>query len=271
MLIDTHCHLTDVRFQEDLPETLGRAHEAGLGAVVAIASDLEEAGAVRALWAPPAPSDSVGAGPIAPGIWGTAGIHPHEASKAAEGFARRLEETLRLDPRFVAIGECGLDYHYDFSPRGTQRRVFETQIAVAADVGLPLVVHCREAEEDMTPMVKAAGQAQVRGVLHCFPGDPTLLAAAMEAGWLVSFTGMITFRSFDGAEAVRAVPGDRYMLETDGPYLAPVPHRGKRNEPAFVAHVRDRVAEIRGESPARVERETTATAIQFFGLDLDGS
>lgn len=283
MLIDTHCHLTDARFQEDLPETLARAHESGVGAIIAIASSLPEADVVRALWsgvsgggAPGAGSEaSVGepgsAGAARPAIWGTAGVHPHEAASGQPEFLERLREALAMDPRFVAIGECGLDYHYDFSPRGTQLEIFESQIGIAEETGLPLVVHCREAEEDMRSIVGQAGRAGVRGVLHCFPGDPELLDVALDAGWLVSFTGMITFRSFSGEEAVRRVPGDRYMLETDGPYLAPVPHRGKRNEPAWVARVRDRVAEIRGETPQQVERATTATAERFFGLDLGGA
>jgi len=167
------------------------------------------------------------------------------------------------------VGECGLDFHYDFSPRPVQHRVFDVHLEVAAEAGLPLVVHCREAEREMARLVREAGDSGIRGVLHCFPGDVGLFDAAMEAGWLVSFTGMVTFRSFSGADLVRAVPSDRYMLETDGPYMAPVPHRGSRNEPARVTNIRDRIAELRGTLPGVVEGETGVTAASFFHLSSD--
>ena len=266
MLVDTHCHLTDRRYAEDLPDILTRAKTGGVGAVVAVASDLDDAARVRGLF---------GGGPSTsashlsrPRLFGTAGIHPHQSAAAPDGLRERLLEALSADSRVVAVGECGLDYHYDFSPKDRQRQVFDVQIEVARETGLPLVVHCREAETDMRDAVRAAGSAGVRGVLHCFLGDMTLLETALAAGWMVSFTGIVTFPSFQGSEAVRDVPRDRYMLETDGPYLAPVPHRGKRNEPAMVAAVRDRVAELRGEDRAQVENDAFATARRFFGVDL---
>ncbi|MEX1259018.1 MAG: TatD family hydrolase [Gemmatimonadota bacterium] len=260
MLLDTHCHLTDARYRGELSGVLERAAGAGVSGVIAIASDLRDAERVRALL-----TESAAPGGGGARIWGTAGVHPHEAAKAPADFRERLREAL-AHPEVVAVGECGLDFHYDFSPRDSQRRVFDEHIEVASELDLPLVVHCREAEEEMTERVLEAGKAGVRGVLHCFPGDPGLLTAALDAGWLVSFTGLVTFKSFDGVEAVRNVPADRYMLETDGPYMAPVPYRGKRNEPAFLPLIRDRMAELRGEAPEKVECDTSETACRFFRL-----
>lgn len=268
MLVDTHCHLTHERFRDDLPRVLVRAADAGVGGVVCIASNLDDAEAVRRLVEERTTGDGMGEGGVR--LWRTVGVHPHEAGAAPEDLGERLLAALvqdhRLGTRPVAVGECGLDYHYDFSPRERQREVFETHLEVASQVDLPVVVHCREAEAEMADFVDRAARKGVRGVLHCYPGDPTLLEVAMDADWCVSFTGLVTFGSFRGLEAVRRVRGDRYMLETDGPYMAPVPHRGKRNEPAFVPCIRDRVAELREEAPDQVEADTTATARAFFDL-----
>jgi TatD DNase family protein len=283
MLIDTHCHLTHERYDADRTEVLLRARAAGVVEVVSVASDLDDATAVQELadrlrkgaegrtTAEGATGEDRGSGTsgeaVPPArVWGTAGVHPHEAAGAPRDLRARLEAFLDEHPGVVAVGECGLDYHYDLSPRPVQRGVFRLQIEVAEARGLPLVVHCREAEADMAPIVRAAGEAGVRGVLHCFPGDLDLLETALEAGWFVSFTGLVTFPSWEGAEAVRRVEKDRFMLETDGPYMAPVPHRGKRNEPAWIPRIRDRVAELRGERPQEVERATTDSARRLFGL-----
>lgn len=264
MLIDTHCHLTHERYGDDLPGVLARADGAGVGGVVAIASDLGDADAVARL--PDRREADGGAGEGWPDLWGTAGVHPHEAEDAPRGLRDLLVARSSPPGAVVALGECGLDYHYDFSPRRVQRRVLGAHVEAACETGLPLVVHCRSAEGDMTAVVREAGGAGVRGVLHCFAGDDGLLDAALEEGWLVSLTGLVTFPSFAGAGAVRRIPGDRYMLETDGPYMAPVPRRGRRNEPAFLPHIRDEVARLRDETPSEVERATTANARRFFGL-----
>lgn len=267
MLIDTHCHLTHERYAEDRLEVLTRAHSAGVGGVVGIASDLDDARGLHRFARTVAGSDGLEEGTAVSPVWTTVGIHPHQAETAPRDLRRRLDETLDEIPDAVAVGECGLDFHYDFSPRSAQRDVFRTHLDVARDRGLPVVVHCRDAEEEMAGIVAEAGRAGVFGVIHCFPGNLDLLEAAMGAGWYVSFTGLVTFRSFEGLEAVRRVPDDRYMLETDGPYMAPVPRRGRRNEPAWVPHIRDRVAEVRGEEPTIVETATTATARRFFSLE----
>ena len=262
MLIDTHCHLTHERYGADLPGVLASAVGAGVGGVVAIASGLGDADAVARL---PDRRDADG-GEEWPDLWGTAGVHPHEAEDAPRRLRDRLVARSSPPGAIVALGECGLDYHYDFSPREVQRRVLGAHLEAASETGLPLVVHCRAAEGDMTAVVREAGEGGVRGVLHCFAGDDGLLDAALEEGWLVSLTGLVTFPSFAGAGAVRRIPGDRYMLETDGPYMAPVPRRGRRNEPAFLPHIRDGVARLRDETPSEVERATTANARRFFGL-----
>jgi TatD DNase family protein len=257
MLVDTHCHLTADAFDADRAAVLERARDAGVGGVIVIASDVEDALGARAVV-----TDSQSGGVR---LFTTAGIHPHQAGEAGPEDEARLSELLR-SPEVVAVGECGLDFHYDFAPREVQFRWFERQLRLAGDLDLPVVVHCREAEEEMVPRVKEAGDAGVRGVLHCFPGDLRLLETALEAGWSVSFTGIVTFRNFQGAEAVRTVPAGRYFLETDGPYLAPVPHRGKRNEPGYLPLIRDRMAELRSEPPAKVEADSTAAARAFFRL-----
>lgn len=263
MLFDTHCHLTHERYGDDLSGVMDRAAEAGIRGIVAVASDLEDAARVREIV-----RDAEAAGGGGVRVWGTAGVHPHEAHQARADLRSRLTDALG-EPGTVAVGECGLDFHYDFSPRDVQRRIFGLQVELAAETGLPLVVHCREAEGEMAALVREAGRAGVSGVLHCFPGDLDLLAAVREAGWLVSFTGLVTFKNFGGGAAVRTVASDGYMLETDGPYMAPVPHRGKRNESAWIPLIRDHIAELRGESPEAVERDTGRTAIDFFRLTID--
>ncbi len=235
-----------------------RAREAGVSQTLCIASELDDARQVARLVAD------------RPTLFGTAGVHPHDAAHAPSDLREPLVEALGSHPRIVAIGECGLDFHYDFSPRDVQRRVFDLQLGVAGELGLPVVVHCREAEAEMIPIVREAGVAGIRGVLHCFPGDLELLATAMEAGWMVSFTGNVTFRNFTGMDAVKTVPADRYMLETDGPWMAPVPHRGSRNEPALIPLIRNRIAELRGETPEAVEAATDRNARRFFSLPEPG-
>lgn len=164
------------------------------------------------------------------------------------------------------MGECGLDYHYDNSPRELQRLAFTAQLALAREAGKPVVVHTREAESDMEAMVREAGAAGVRGVLHCFTGPAGLGEVALEAGWYISFSGIVTFTKWSGNDLIRAVPHDRILIESDSPYLAPVPHRGKRNEPAYVSLTLARVAEARGVSVADMGAAVTANARRLFEL-----
>ena len=252
-MFDSHCHLTDGRFDEDRAAVLDAALEVGVTSMVTVASNLEDARAAADLAA------------AHPGLWSTAGIHPHEVSEAGDGDLRLVQELAATHPEIVAIGETGLDYFYDHSPRDLQRRWFEAHLGVAADLDLPIVIHTREAGDDTIEVLRNAPKS-VRKVLHCFTGSLRLLEVGLEEGCYVSFAGIITFSKFDGQDAVRAVPGDRLLAETDAPYLAPVPRRGKRNEPAFVAHVVVALADIRGEDVEEVAEATAQNAERFYAL-----
>ena len=251
-MFDSHCHLTDEQYTPDLPAVLERARAVGVQGVVTIGSSAQDAEAACVL-----------AG-LHADVWCTAGIHPHEASSAASDF-RRIAELAAL-PRVVAIGETGLDYHYDNAPRDVQRAAFERHLDLAAQTGLPVVVHSREADADTSAMMRAAS-ATVRGVLHCFSGDRPMLDTAIELGWHVSFAGVVTFRRFAGGELVRRVPDSLLLIETDGPYLAPVPHRGRRNEPAFLRETCAAVAALRGTTFEALSSQTAQNARSFYAID----
>jgi TatD DNase family protein len=268
MYVDSHCHLSHEQFRADLGTVLAAAASAGVTQVVSIASHLADAE-----WIGDHLLGSRGA-PVA--VYGTAGIHPHEVGALSRDPGAVGETLARLRSLcsvqgVVAVGECGLDFFYDFAPSEAQFFWFEAQLQMAASLDLPVVVHCRDAEAAMIPRVREAGEAGVRGVLHCFPGDLALLDTALDAGWCVSFTGNVSFRNFSGTEAVRVVPQDRYFLETDGPYLAPVPFRGKRNTPAHVPLIAEHVARLRGETVDRVAMDSTAAATRFFRLSAQPS
>ncbi len=250
MLVDTHCHLGDAAFSADRAEVTGRAFEAGVGHLVVVGESRASTELGLALAADE------------PRISTTAGVHPHDARTWTDATEAWLAHTLR-DPRVVACGEIGLDYHYDHSPRDAQRRVFERQMALAAAAGKPVVIHAREADADVAAVLR--GFPGVVAILHSFSSGPTLFAAGAELGHYVSFSGMVTFRSWALDDLVRATPPDRLLVETDAPYLAPVPHRGHRNEPAFVRLVAERVASVRGEDPALVIQRTGENAGRVFG------
>lgn len=252
-LFDSHCHLTDDRFDGAAGEAVARARAAGVTRLVTIASDVEDADAALAL---AADHD---------GVWCSAGIHPHAADTATGSALARVRE-LAAHPEVVAIGETGLDYYYDNAPREAQRRAFAAQLELAAEQDLPAVVHARDADEDVAAMLKDAPRG-TRGVLHCFAGGAALLQTGLDLGWYVSFSGLVSFSSYDTPERVRAVPEDRILVETDSPYLAPVPMRGKRNEPAYVRHVVEAVASLRGAAPEQLAALTTANAMQFYRLE----
>ena len=252
MLTDTHAHLADERVLPVVDEVVARAAAAGVGTIVTIATDAEDAAVCVSL------------AERFPGVWATAGVHPHQALRGDDAAFDAIR-ALAAHPKVVALGETGLDHHYDFAPRDVQRRVFERHLALAEETGLPVVVHCREADDEVRALVRA-WRGRATGVLHCFAGDRAMLDEAVEAGWYVSFSGMVTFKRYDGADLVRAVPGDRILVETDTPYLAPVPHRGKQNEPAYVALTAARAAEMRGEEPAAFAARTTANARAFYRL-----
>jgi TatD DNase family protein len=197
-----------------------------------------------------------------PRLSATAGVHPHVASTWSAERERWLRETLR-DPRVVAVGETGLDYHYDFSPREAQRRAFEAHLALAAETGKPVIIHAREADEDLA--VALRNQPRTTAILHSFSSGLGLLRTGIELGHYVSFSGMITFRNWRLPQALVEVPAERLLVETDAPYLAPVPHRGKRNEPGYVVEVAKRLAEARGTSYEEMAALTTRNAGRVFG------
>lgn len=256
MFIDSHCHLADPAFDPDREAVIDRALDAGARAIVCIGESLDAAARAAAI------ADA------RPGmIFSTAGVHPHDA--AAFDAARDPDAIREFVTRgAVAIGECGLDSHYDHSPRDDQRRAFAAQLALALELDRPVVVHTREAEDDTRAMVVEAGSAGVRGVLHCYTGSHALAEEALAVGWYVSFSGIVTFKKWSDDALIRMVPSDRILVESDAPYLAPAPHRGKRNEPAWVSRTVQRVAEARGADPSELAAQAAVNAIRLFSLPL---
>ena len=251
-MIDSHAHLTDARYADDAAQVIDRATAAGVEAVISIATDPDDA------------RNAVTLAERREGIFATAGVHPHAAGRIPE---EAIEEVRALagHPKVVAIGEAGLDYHYDFAPREAQIGWFRRQLVLAAELALPVVVHAREADADVAALMREAGSG-VRGVLHCFSSGRGLLDTGLELDWYVSFGGMITFKRFDASDLVRAVPEDRLLVETDSPYLAPVPHRGRRNEPAHIPLIVKRLAEIRAVDTDRLAAATARNARTFYQL-----
>lgn len=259
---DSHCHLTAAAFRDDREAVLRSAHEAGVTRLVCIASNVADARAaldfVTAVGA-------VAPGTPAPRAWSTAGVHPHEVGGMGPNELDEVEGLLASE-RVVAVGETGLDYHYDHSPRDAQRASFDAHLAMGARYGLPVVVHAREADDDVAAALRAMPNSTV-GVLHCFTGGDRAFEEAMRAGWYVSFSGIASFKSFGALDLLREVPAERLLVETDSPYLAPVPHRGRRNEPAFVTQVAEAVARHLGADTADVARLTTENACRFYGVN----
>lgn len=248
--VDSHCHLE--------PGAVGaaavvEAQAAGVVALVNVGTDVASS------------TEAIGVAVEHDGVWATAGVHPHDASGGLEGL-----EALLSRPEVVAVGECGLDYHYDHSPRPVQREVFAAQVALAVAHHLPLVVHSREAWEDTLDILGSAARPEVV-VLHCFTGGPDEARRCLDLGAYLSFSGIVTFRGApEVREAAALCPPDRYLVETDSPYLAPVPHRGATNRPAWVPLVGEVVAATRGESLAEVAACSTSNARAAFGLGLGG-
>jgi TatD DNase family protein len=254
VFVDSHVHLADPQFDGDREAVMAAARAAGAKALICIGESPDAADRARLI-----------AQAHARFVWYTAGMHPHDAASfdLARDLARVREH---LDSGAVAIGECGLDYHYDNSPRDVQRDVFAAQLHLAAETGRPVVVHTRDAVDDTIAMVREAGESGVRGVLHCFTGPAHLAEVALSAGWCVSFAGVVTFKKWMDDELIRSIPSDRILVESDAPYLAPVPFRGKRNEPAHVALTLARVADARGVHVETMGELVVANSIRLFGL-----
>jgi TatD DNase family protein len=250
VLVDTHCHLGDPAYDPDRAEVAVRAWDAGVAHVVVIGDAQESSD--RAI--------ELARGN--PRLSATAGVHPHVASTWSKATAGWLRERLQR-PEVVAAGEMGLDYHYNHSPRELQREALSDQLAMAAEAGKPAVIHSREADDDMMAILRE--HAATRCIMHSYSSSAALLDLALELGHFVSFSGMITFRSWHDDDAIRRVPSSSLLVETDGPYLAPVPHRGNRNEPAFVARVAERMAAVLGCSVQEVSEFTGQNARRAFG------
>lgn len=253
MLIDSHVNLHAPQFDEDREAVIERARRAGVRLMVEISDKLSTFEATHALAM--ANAD----------IWCTVGVHPHEAKDYADLTADRLVE-LADRPRVIGIGECGLDFHYDLSPRDIQATVFRQHIEAARRTGLPLVIHTREADAVMAAILREEhGRAPFKLLMHCYTSGLELAETAMELGAWFSVSGIATFKAAEEVrEVIRRMPEDRIIVETDCPYLAPVPHRGRRNEPAYVGLVLEKLAEIRGWTPEQADRLTTNAFFDLF-------
>jgi TatD DNase family protein len=257
-VIDSHCHLAGPEFVEDLDAVVQRARAAGVEhALVILAADdepeLAQAQAVSGRWA---------------GVRFSIGVHPHAAGKYAADpatAAAAVEQAIVAQPLTRGLGEIGLDYHYDFSPRDVQQEVFRLQIRLAVRRRLPVVIHTREAEDDTFRILAEESAGEAGGVFHCFTGDRPMAQKALDAGFHISLAGIVTFpKALELKEVARMVPTDRLLVETDSPFLAPVPHRGSRNEPAHVVRVAQVVAELRGTTLAAIDRSTSENFHRLF-------
>lgn len=255
-LIDSHAHIQGAEFAQDLAAVVQRAQDAGVEKIIAVggAGDLSSNDRAVEL------ADSF------PGLFATVGMHPHDAREVGEAELAKLRDLAR-NPKVVAVGETGLDFYYDHSPRQVQIDVFCRFIQMARETKLPLVVHNREAGSVVAEILRREGKGEVRGVIHCFTGDYESAREFLDLGFYLSFTGIITFKNAGTLrDVVRRLPLDKILIETDSPYLTPVPHRGKRNEPAFVRIVADTVASVRGLSMAEVIQATSLNVQRLFGI-----
>ena len=252
-LIDSHCHLNYEGLAERQGEVLAAARQRGVEGFLNISTRQRE-------W-----NDVIGVAERNADVWATVGVHPHEADAHPDLGAKALTEAASHS-RVIAIGECGLDYYYDKSDRQAQRERFQAHIEAARETGLPLVVHTREAEADTTEMLEAAvREGGVTGVLHCFTGSAELARKGLDLGFYVSLSGIVTFKNAaDLQETAKWLPADQMLVETDSPFLAPVPHRGQKCEPAFVADTAAFVAELRGVDPEELGETTTANFFKLF-------
>jgi TatD DNase family protein len=258
-MIDSHCHLADEAFAGDLEAVVDRARQAGLERAMVILEggntvESAQAGRLQKLW---------------PAVVTSVGVHPHQAHQFAGDVARAVT-TVRVQiaatPSARAIGEIGLDYHYDFSPRDVQREIFRAQVRLARELRLPVIIHTREADDDTMDILEHEGGGEVAGVFHCFTGNADLARAALRLGFYISAAGIVTFpKASELRETFKAVPLDRLLTETDSPFLAPVPYRGQRNEPAHVARVVETLAAVHGLSNDAMAAQTSANFRALFG------
>ena len=255
-LIDSHAHIQGKEYAGEVDAVIGRAREAGVEQIIVVggAGDMSSNTAAVALaesW---------------PNLYATVGMHPHDAKDVGEEELQQLKE-LAAHPKVIAIGETGLDYYYNHSPREVQRRVFAQFIRLASETDLPLVVHERDAAREVAELLRGEGEGKIRGVIHCFTGDYAAACAYLDLGFYLSLTGIITFKNAEPLrEVVRKMPLDRIFVETDSPYLTPVPHRGRRNEPAYVRFVAATIANVKGLNIEEVARVTTNNVRALFRI-----
>jgi TatD DNase family protein len=256
MLIDSHAHIQGKEYAGEVAAVIERARQAGVEKIIAVggAGDMTSN------------TEAVALAESFPDIYATVGMHPHDAKDVGPEDLAELKE-LSAHPKVVAVGETGLDYYYSHSPYEVQRRVFAQFIHMARETELPIVVHERDAAKDAAELLRAEGEANLRGVIHCFTGDYQAACKYLDLGFYISFTGIITFKNADRLRAVvRQVPLDRMMVETDSPYLTPVPHRGKRNEPAHVRWVAETIAKVKGVDLETVARVTSENVRDLFAM-----
>lgn len=260
MFVDSHAHIDGEEYDADRDEVVERARAAGVRAILNVGTGDPHSGALeRAVAVAESYAD----------VYAAIGVHPHDARLFDESAAERISRLAKQSSRVIAWGEIGLDYHYDHSPRETQREVFARQLSMAREAELPVVIHSREADEDTVSILRSQGGATAQGgIMHCFGGGPEMAESVMELGFMISFAGNVTFKKAeDLREAARRVPLDRLLIETDCPYLTPVPFRGRRNEPARVVEVARCLAELRGLETEEVGRITTSNFMRFFDLE----
>jgi TatD DNase family protein len=260
MFIDSHAHIDGPEFDEDREAVIERARAAGVAAVLNVATGNPHSGDLER---------GVALAEVNQNIFAAAGVHPHDARHFDAAAETRITQLIDKSSRIIAWGEIGLDFHYDNSPRDVQTFAFKRQLELANERKLPVIIHSREAEDETIELLRDAKlEREVPGVMHCFSGSQSLADRALELGFLISFSGIVTFKkALELQEIAKGIPGDRLLIETDCPYLAPIPHRGKRNEPAYVVEVALRLAELRGVELEAIAKLTTANFARTFGVD----
>jgi TatD DNase family protein len=256
MLIDSHAHIQGKEYADDREAVVARAREAGITKIIAVggAGDMSSN------------TEAIALASAFPNIYATVGMHPHDAKDVGADELEKLRE-LTSHPKVVAVGETGLDYYYSHSPHDVQRRVFTQFIRMAQETDLPIVVHERDAAEDAAKLLRAQGGGSLRGVIHCFTGNYEAACAYLDLGFYLSFTGIITFKNAEALrEVVRRVPLEHILIETDSPFLTPVPHRGKRNEPAYIKFVAEMIATLKQLPLVKIADATSANVHALFGI-----
>jgi TatD DNase family protein len=252
-MIDSHVHLNHPDFAADLDQVIARAQQAGVTAMVNIGFDIDSS------------RETLEMTRQYPFLYGAVGVHPHDAKTYSEDVEENLERLIE-DARVIAIGEIGLDFYRDLTPRDRQREVFASQLGLARRKNMPVIIHCRDAFDDVIAMLKEQG-GSYRGIFHAFTGDAVMAEQVLALGFHIGIGGVVTFKKSNLAEVVATLPDDAYVLETDCPYLTPVPFRGKRNEPAYLVHVVDKIAEVTGRAGEELMAKTDANFAKALGLN----